>query len=211
MVTPYVGRRKVKEQFFNNDFLLYKTDGVASYFPTIGSTFCYHIVKKANNTKKTLTNVNGILFDLTKYGFIPNKINPEIERMLDKLMTGTPLKIQNGGVHSTKSRLFSDQSSSSFPYKYQHTGSQIKYCSKKCTAMEHSLKVVCSKSGYLRPWLDKDGIGITEGSWCIPVSSELEGNKIVNFLSSSEVKLFNELSGSNTAAHDPNKYKLLCI
>ena len=77
--------------------------------------------------------------------------------------------------------------------------------------MDYKLKVVCSKSGYLKPWLDTNGIGITENSWCIPVSSKKEGEEIIDFLNSDDVKTFISLSGSNTSAHDPNQYKNLCI
>mgnify|MGYP000386211428 CR=1 FL=1 len=77
--------------------------------------------------------------------------------------------------------------------------------------MNYKLKIICSKSGYLNPWLDTNGIGITENSWCIPVSSKNEGKKIIDFLNSDDVKTFVSLSSSTTSAHDPNQYKSLCI
>jgi hypothetical protein len=209
MVTPHIGRRKIKQKFFDNDFIFYKSEGVEKFFPSIGSTFCYHIVRNSSTGVKT--KVGNSEYNLSKYGFIPSNINEEVEELLDELFTGTPLNVQGGGIHGSNKHLFSDTQNKEFPYKYQHTSSQTKYCSKKCKAMEHKLKVVCSKSGYLKPWLDKDHIGITEGSWCVPVSSVKEGQKVIEFLNSDKIKLFNQLSGSNTAAHDPNKYKLLCI
>ena len=209
MITPLIGRRKIKSKFFENDFLVYKTDDVAKHFSGVGSTFCFHIVRKGKTTN--LTNVNGEMYDLSKFGFIPNKIDNEIVKTFDKLTKGTPLNIKTVGVHSSKKHLFSDKQSKSFPHEYQHTSSQTKYCSKKCDVMDYKLKVVCSKSGYLKPWLDTNGIGITENSWCIPVSSKKEGEEIIDFLNSDDVKTFISLSGSNTSAHDPNQYKNLCI
>jgi hypothetical protein len=209
MVTPYIGRRKIRKTFFENDFLTYRSIGVDKHFPGVGSTFCYHIVR--NKKTGVITNADGIDHDLSRYDFVPSYINQEIIDILDEIMTGTPLNIKNGGVHSSNSSYFSDRQSKKFPFKYQHTSSQTKFCSKKCPAMDHKLKVVCSKSGYLKPWLDTNQIGITEGSWCIPVDTIEEGNKIINFLNSEKIKVFNAVSGSNTAAHDPNKYKLLCI
>ena len=209
MITPLIGRRKIKSKFFENDFLVYKTDDVAKHFSGVGSTFCFHIVRKGKTTN--LTNVNGEMYDLSKFGFIPNKIDDEIVKIFDKLTKGTPLNIKTVGVHSSKKHLFSDKQSKSFLHEYQHTSSQTKYCSKKCDVMDYKLKVVCSKSGYLKPWLDTNGIGITENSWCIPVSSKKEGEEIIDFLNSDDVKTFISLSGSNTSAHDPNQYKNLCI
>jgi hypothetical protein len=209
MVTPYIGRRKIRKIFFENDFLIYRAMGVDKHFSGVGSTFCYHIVR--NKKTDVITNVDGIDHDLSRYDFVPSYLTQEIIDILDELMTGTPLNIKNGGIHSSNRHYFSDQQSKKFPFKYQHTSSQTKFCSKKCSAMDHKLKVICSKSGYLKPWLDTDQIGITEGSWCIPVDSIEEGDKVINFLNSEKVKVFNAVSGSNISAHDPNKYKLLCI
>ena len=209
MVTPFIGRRKVKQLFFNNNFIAYVAQGVDKYFPGIGSSFCYHIVQKGNPT--STTNFDGLDVDISAYGFIPSYMDENIATLFDELLFGTPLNIQGGGIHSQRKNLFSDSRTEEFPYEYQHTSSQRRFCSQKCAAMDHKLKVVCSKSGYLKPWLDTTGIGITEGSWCIPVDTEEEGNKIIEFLNSDKVKLFNSVTGSNTGAHDPNKYKRLCL
>ena len=209
MITPLIGKRKIKSKFFENDFLVYKTDDVAKHFSGVGSTFCFHIVRKGKTTN--LTNINGEMYDLSNFDFIPNKMDKDIGKLIKRLTTGTPLNIKSVGVHSSKKHLFSDKQSKSFPYEYQHTSSQIKYSSKKCDVMNYKLKIICSKSGYLNPWLDTNGIGITENSWCIPVSSKNEGKKIIDFLNSDDVKTFVSLSSSTTSAHDPNQYKSLCI
>lgn len=207
MITPYVGRRKIRKVFFDNDFLLYRAQGVNSHFPGVGSTFCYHVVRKTQTG--TVPDIDGVCVDVSRYGFIPNRVDPEALTIIEELTQGEPLAIQRGKVHSSKTHLFSKQKSQQFPYRYQHTSSQDLYCSVRSSDMEHSLKVICSASGYLKPWLDRDQIGVTQNSWFIPVDSEEEGHKIINFLNSDKVKMFNEISGSNTGAHDPNKYKLL--
>jgi len=208
MITPYVGRRKIKSKFFENDFLHFKSEGVSDYFKNSGSTFCYHVVRQGKTG--ALTTIGFNKYDLSKYGFVPSHMDEKIEEILEYLMNGVPLDIQNGGIHSSNDEVFSTNQNEKFPYRYQHSSSQTKWGSKPCPAMTHTYKVVCSKSGYLNPWLDvDDNVGVTENSWIIPVESEEHGQKIIAFLNSPEVKLFNEISGSNTSAHDPNKYKLL--
>jgi hypothetical protein len=211
MVTPHIGRRKVKRHFFENDLLVYRGKGVKDYFPGVGSTFCYHIVRKGKTNQVPV--FDGVSWDLEATGIdlIPGEVTPEVIKLLERLTTGTPLNIQGGGVHSSKKDLFSDKESKSFPHRYQHTSSQTKFCKVECPAMEHKLKVICSKSGYLKPWLDTDHTGITESSWCVPVSSKAEGKRVIDFLTSDDVKKFNDVTGSNSGAHDPNKYKLLCM
>jgi hypothetical protein len=218
-IHPHIGRRKIKQKFFENDVLVYKPIGVGKYFEDsgnkVGSTFCWTITRMSNTDVETtvLGEKNDIVgkYDLNKFDFIPGEINDDIVDMLEDLLNGTPLNINTtSGIHSQKKEFFSDTQSKDFPHKYQHTSSQIKYGLKPCKAMD-SNKVVCSKSGYLKPWYDENGIGVTEGSWIIPVDNKVDAMKIINFLKSDEVKLFNKITGSNTGAHDPNKYKMLCM
>jgi len=211
-VTPYIGRRKVQRFFHDNDVVSYCGIGVDRYFD-VGSTFCWYVIRSGKHNIKTniMTEAGVFVSEFPNLGFIPNNITKDNLEFLTTMTTGPKLPVRTDcGIHSVNKEKFSNNSNTKFKYPTQHTSSQTRYCSEAPKSLKMK-KVICSKSGYLKPWYDNGTTGVTEGSWIIEVKSKKQADQVINFLNSDNVKRFIRLISSNTSANDPSLFKLLAF
>jgi hypothetical protein len=197
-VTPPIKRNKNVVDVFNSNYVsVYKGNDIGKYFPDIGTEFCYYRVIKTFT--KGLTKIDDGQIQLPVLPFIPKTISQENIDFIQRMTEGDHLDIRTDcGVSSASKNFFSENQTKEFEYRYQNTGSQIKFGKMPCKA--HSMKkVICSKSGYLRPYYDDCLTGVTENSWVIPVDSEEEANAIIAFLNSDDVKKYAALASSDKA------------
>ena len=216
-VTPNVGRRaQVLPLFQNRKVIYYNGHDVKTHFGSVGSTFCAWVIENSPYSGdltqvKTATGLTSVELG-PHVAFVPLELEPEVLEFM-RSMTDQPHKLDvrtDWGYHSHgKKEWFQDTPTKKFKYKFQNTSSSIKYCSEDHEAI-HKKKVICSKSGYLKPWYDPGKVGVTENSWVIPVSSERKAKIIIDFLESEPVKRFvNLATGGNTLVNDPHIYRML--
>ena len=217
-VTPNVGLRAgVLNVFQNNHVVWYNGVDIKQHFPGVGSTFCAWMIQ---NTPKTdaltlVKQANGACEPMhipANMPFMPMHLTPDTMKFIQD-MTQADHKLDvrtDWGYHTHgKKEWFHDTQTKKFPYAFQNTSSNMKYCSQD-HEKRGTLKVICSKSGYLKPWFDAGQTGVTENSWVVPVKNKTQAQKVIKFLESDPVKKFVDLAtGGNTLVNDPHIYKLL--
>jgi hypothetical protein len=145
-------------------------------------------------------------------GFWPLHVTPETYKFINSMTQADPkLNVRTDwGYHTQgKKSWFNDTPTKTFKYEFQNTSSSRKYCSQDHEKRQ-TPKVICSKSGYLKPWFDPGQVGVTENSWVIPVKNKTQAAKVIQFLESDAVKQFvNLATGGNTLVNDPQIYRML--
>jgi SAM-dependent methyltransferase len=217
-VTPNVGRRQqVLEKFQNHHVVWYNGADVKDHFQGVGSTFCAWVIQNSVKSDATtqIKQLGGELLPLripSHVPFWPLHVTPETIAFIEQ-MTSDPCKLDvrtDWGYHTQgKKAWFNDKQTKKFKYEFQNTSSSRKWCSedhdKRTTP-----KVICSKSGYLKPWFDPGTTGVTENSWVVPVKNKTQAQKVITFLESEPVKQFvNLATGGNTLVNDPHIYRML--
>jgi hypothetical protein len=220
LVTPNVGRRSQVLQMFNeNHVVWYNGEDVKNHFPGVGSTFCSWVIQNAPsiNTPSKIKQPDGSIKEIflqDQLPFWPLHISEDVLQFI-KQMTSGPNKLgvrTDWGYHTQgKQEWFNDTQTKKFKYEFQNTSSSRKWCSQDHVKRTVP-KVICSKSGYLKPWYDAGAVGVTENSWVLPVKNKTQADSIIAFLESDNVKKFvNLATGGNTLVNDPQIYRMLSV
>ena len=218
-VTPNIGRRApVLSLFQNRQVMYYNGVDVKRHFPGIGSTFCAWIIQNCEPTQnhtcvKTLQGPEHLAWD-SSLPFIPLYLDTHVMAFMKQMTQGSDhLNVRTDwGYHTQgKKDCFQETPSRKFKFKFQNTSSRMLYSCQDHPQRKRE-KVICSKSGYLKPWYDPGTTGVTENSWVVPVCSESEAQHIIKFLESDPVKKFvNLATGGNTLVNDPAIYRMLVL
>ena len=217
-VTPNVGRRQqVLKVFQSQHVVWYNGVDTKDHFQGVGSTFCAWVVQNiAKNAAPTcIKQQGGAMLPIhvpADVPFWPLHVTPETLQFIVDMTTGV-LKLDvrtDWGYHTQgKKALFNDTQTKKFKYEFQNTSSNRKWCSQDHDKRTQP-KVICSKSGYLKPWYDAGTMGVTENSWVVPVKNKTQAQKVIDFLESENVKKFvNLATGGNTLVNDPQIYRML--
>jgi hypothetical protein len=144
--------------------------------------------------------------------FWPLHVTPDTMQFIAHMTQGAhKLDVRTDwGYHTQgKAAWFNDKPTKKFKYEFQNTSSNKKYCSQD-HEKRTCAKVICSKSGYLKPWFDAGHMGVTENSWVVPVRNAKHAKQVIEFLESDSVKQFvNLATGGNTMVNDPQIYRML--
>ena len=217
-VTPNVGRRREVLQVFQNHHVVwYNGADVKSHFAGVGSTFCAWVIQNKPKTEAAtlIKQLDGELVCVHiphNMPFWPLHVTPDTMQFIAHMTQGeSKLDVRTDwGYHTQgKAAWFNDTPTKKFKYEFQNTSSNKKYCSQD-HEKRTSAKVICSKSGYLKPWFDAGNMGVTENSWVVPVRNAKHAKQVIEFLESDSVKQFvNLATGGNTMVNDPQIYRML--
>lgn len=165
--------KNIKEIHFNQE----------KYFKNISISITWYIIQ--NNSILANTNVNNkysILIN-DKMLYIPNDCNPISLSIHKKVMFDTihKLKIEKDYVTCHNIRIkeknppLSKVKTNKHVYPVFHTNKQIWYSSIKQN-FSHCKKVMWTRSGYTKPFYDKEGTyGVTDLGYFVKVSSDKKG------------------------------------
>ena len=217
-VTPNVGRRQQVLQVFQSyEVVWYNGVDVKDHFQGVGSTFCAWVIKNCAKTGAT-TSVKqegghiAQVYVPADVPFWPLHVMPDTMSFIENMTSGAnKLDVRTDwGYHTQgKKDWFHDTQTQKFKYEFQNTSSSRKWCSQDHDRRTQP-KVICSKSGYLKPWFDPGTTGVTENSWVVPVKNKTQAKKVIDFLESDDVKKFvNLATGGNTLVNDPHIYRML--
>jgi len=164
-----------------------------SYFD-VGSTFAdYNIIKRENNGNKTVVIDQGSQVDYFNFSnnlqYIPNDFCATAISIHTKVIFNSKnkLNVKYDYVTCHNVQLKDDNSPISktqntiFKYPIFHTNPQIWY-SKVKQDFADKKKVMWTRSGYTKPFYDDGKLGGTDMAYYVLVSSEEEGNNLVNNL-----------------------------
>jgi tRNA1(Val) A37 N6-methylase TrmN6 len=149
--------------------------------------------KEYNYTKILYKYKNNIFNSYVKLDkrleFIPNVYNSIIQDILLKINSGVHYKCNiSSYCHKVRDHV-KDYSSNIYKYPlYNTSGNPFKYFSSKQHIDQLKKKVIMSNSGKLGVFYDDGKLGTTQDSMYILVENEIEGNNIVNILSSNVFK-----------------------
>jgi SAM-dependent methyltransferase len=217
-VTPNVGRRsQVLREFQSKHVVWYNGADAKIHFQGVGSTFCAWVIQNSakHDAPCMVKQQDAQLVPLNipaNIPFWPLHVTPDTLQFIEHMTVGA-IKLDvrtDWGYHSQgKKAWFNDTQTKKFKYEFQNTSSSRKWCSQDHEKRMAS-KVICSKSGYLKPWYDAGTTGVTENSWVVPVRNHTQAKRVISFLESDAVKQFvNLATGGNTLVNDPQIYRML--
>jgi hypothetical protein len=183
---------KLLTKEFSLDYIDNDNEYYQKFFNGVGSTFC--VIKASNKkyTNSTFVESFGIL-DLQSVPTLPDSGNSELLKNVLNTFSkeGKKLKFKTDSKFhfqkkSTKENV-STVNDDVYVYPIKHTSSKTFYSIIPHPA-QNVMKVIVSDSGYLSPLFDHGQYGVTQHSPYMIVENEEEGNKIVDFLNSDNIK-----------------------
>lgn len=194
----------------------------------VGSKFIYYLIQKNSNKNDNIkivckyknkvykTNLNQ---DLLKRKYLPYLLTNECLKILDKVKNN-----YNDKIHIFNSTVFdkrrpyvlnklkkeSDEEykkralAGGYIHPIQATSVQLVYSSKRCKNQK-DVKVLMSRSGYLKPFYDNGIRGVGGDCFACLVEDKNEGNKIIELLN---CKLYKFYIGTNKWSGFHNKVVL---
>ena len=177
---------------YSIDYINNNNESLQKHFNGVGSTFC--VIIASNKKYSGVTYVES--FGNVNLNQIPTLPDSGDINMFSNVMEifskqGKKLKFCTDSTFhyqkkSTKEnvKLNGDEE---YCYPIKHTSSKT-FFSRVIHPKQNVMKVIVSDSGYLSPYMDSGVYGVTQHSPYMLVSSEEEGNKIVEFLKSENIE-----------------------
>jgi len=172
----------------NYQFIYLNIHDIKKYFPSVGSSFTYFIVKKTMN-KKSFIVKNGYKLKTTDEVFLPKVkniplyLNNKVLSIIDKTLNNSSEKFRietTSYLHKhTKKEFLNNSKTDTFKYKIIHTPSQIVY-SKIEHKFQKGYKVFIGLTSYYKVFIDD--CGMTQSIAFIRVNDIKEANYIKNIL-----------------------------
>lgn len=177
---------------YSIDYIDNNNESLQRHFNGVGSTFCVIIASNKKYEGETY---------VESFGNVDFNQIPTLPDSGDIVMFSNAMKI-----FSSEGKKLNFRTDSTFHYQKKSTKDNVKierddeYCypikhtssktffSKVKHPKQNVMKVVVSDSGYLSPYMDNGEYGVTQHSPYMLVSSEEEGNKIVEFLRSENIE-----------------------
>lgn len=221
-VTPYsfigpsnnkqTGNNILHNIFLKYDVLIFNINECARHF-NVGSTFCYYLIKNditeidtkiISSHKKEVTIENLNLKSLYSFKFLPIHINNKTIDLINKITTNGVNKLiiercRKLDTSRKNNNHLSLIKTEVYKYITYHTISKTYYSDIK-TDIYHNKKIILNMSGYLKPEIVYD-CNLTESKFYININCDIEANKLINLLTSTEIKLYLEIckySGFNS-------------
>ena len=199
-----------------NIFEKYKTliiniDNIGQYF-NVGSTFSYYIVQKTKQDSSETTRIKvpggEINVNFAEEKFIPLQLSINTLSIVKKFFNKPSIGVTNmrgEGFHSSHSKRVSKEKKTGFNFPLADTSAKYKNGQWLWASEKHPYqdikKVIISESGYLGPMYDNGTLGTTEHSFIIPVSTQKEGERIVELLDSKLYKFVMKVCRWGSANH----------
>jgi hypothetical protein len=196
-------------ELFKSNTLLFANFDVAKYFPGVGSTFSYYLLKIGKHDQEC--KIYGIDVDMNKLKYIPNGGELSLSIHLKTIMSSSDkynLLCDTTSNHSTSqksnlSKLITDTNI----YRLHHTNAQEFFSTKKSKNHDDK-KVYFTISGYFSPKYDDGNISTSEICPYILVNNETEGLNLVKILKS---KIYSFLVNTGKWSGFLNKDILRCL
>jgi hypothetical protein len=177
---------------YSIDYIDNNNESLQRHFNGVGSTFCVIIASNKKYDGETY---------VESFGNVDFNQIPTLPDSGDIVMFSNAMEI-----FSSEGKKLNFRTDSTFHYQKKSTKDNVKierdgeYCypikhtssktffSKVKHPKQNVMKVVVSDSGYLSPYMDNGTYGVTQHSPYMLVSSEEEGDKIVEFLKSENIE-----------------------
>jgi adenine-specific DNA-methyltransferase len=196
-------------ELFKSNTLLFTNFDVAKYFPGVGSTFSYYLLKIGKHDQEC--KIYGIDVDMNKLKYIPNGGELSLSIHLKTIMSSSEkynLLCDTTSNHSSSqksnlSKLITDKNI----HRLHHTNAQEFFSTKKSKNHDDK-KVYFTISGYFSPKYDDGNISTSEICPYILVNDENEGLNLVKILKS---KIYTFLVNTGKWSGFLNKDILRCL
>ncbi len=181
----YADNNKIPEILSKYQFIYLNIHGAKKWFPGVGSSFTWFLVKKSPNLKKfTISNhykmpqIDQVLLEKNTK-FIPLYYSNLVKSIINKTINSEKLKYKiqtSSNLHKyTKKEYFSKTKDSKFKYKIHHTPSQTIW-SKSPHIYQNGWKVFISLTNQYSTFIDE--CGMTQSIAFIRCSSKKEAEEI---------------------------------
>jgi hypothetical protein len=177
---------------FSLDYIDNNNGYYQNFFNGVGSTFCVIMASNRNYVNSTFIESFGD-FNLKTIPTLPDSGDSELFKNILNIFSkgGKKLNFKTDSKFHFQKKTTKENVSkindNIYLYPIKHTSSKTFY-SLIPHPSQNVMKVIVSDSGYLSPFLDIGEYGVTQHSPYMVVESEVEGNKIVDFLNSVDIK-----------------------
>jgi len=187
----YADRNELPELMSQYQFIHLDINGAKKWFPKVGSSFTWFLIKKDKNKKQFTISNNYIIKDIQKakldigVKYIPLYYSEIVRKIINKTLNNKKLpkyKVETSSNlhHYTKKDLMCDIKDEVFKYKVIHTPSQTVW-SKVPHKFHDGYKVFLSLTNQYGTFIEKD-CGMTQSIAFIRCKDKQEAEKINNAL-----------------------------
>ena len=163
----FADRNHLPKEMSKYQFIHLNIHGAKKWFPKVGSSFTWFLLKKSENTKPFTVHNHYVLKDIQKIqlrsnlNFIPLYLNDLSLSIIDKVIYAqkTKYKIETTSYlhHYTKKKFLKDQKDDLYQYKIIHTPTKTVY-SKIPHKYQQGHKVFISLSNQYKTFIDNCGM-----------------------------------------------------
>lgn len=171
------------------------------WFPKVGTTISYYVIKNTDHVGPTLTS-DKFELDFAAYSFLPNNPNPHSLSILLKTLNMPSFSVKiSSEHHSQRIDIVKEESTNEFCFPNKHTATQLRWTKTphSCTNIR---KVLFPISSAMKAEYDAGGeFGATQHYAWLEVTNEIEGVNFSNYLNSAFVRWL-RLETSTSASWD---------
>lgn len=198
----YADRNVLPSLMSQYQFVALDINGAKKWFPKVGSSFTWFLLRKTANKSKFIIYNNYIIKDIQKakidknIDYIPLYYSELVRRIINKTINNNKIqkyKVETSSFlhHYTKAEMMCNKKSDEYCYKVIHTPSQVVW-SKVPHKYQDGYKVFISLTNQYKTFIDQ--CGMTQSIAFIRCKSKEEAEKINSDLNSEVYKFLNNIT-----------------